>query len=491
MNAANIKSMTTAHLLEGLCEVSVSQDVVVTGLSEYSADVEKGDLFIALTGLKYCQEAVNNGAVAILCQTNSGSLGDAIDGDVVLIECDELPECLNEIISRFYGEEAKSIKTVAITGTDGKSSVAHLVTQALDTSGDKCGLIGTLGMGRLNKFSEATHTTPPRTRISKEYSKFKELGCNVVALEASSHGILQGRLQDLSIHTAVLTNITRDHMDYHKTLEDYIEAKAALFFKHNAKFAVINMDDEIGSQWCETLSPVLNVVSYSMNNEDANVYASNVNYLSSSTSLKIHINKDVIEIHVALLGEFNVLNLLAVAAVLLSLNKSTAQIAIALNQLDAVPGRMQMLENYSKVIVDYAHTPAALHAAIKAVRQHSKGKLICVFGCGGDRDQGKRPLMGEVATSHCDYVVITSDNPRSEFPQVILDQIVEGCVSDSSYITIVDRKEAIKHALHERSDVVLIAGKGHEKFQYIDGERIVFDDVYVARNELQRIANGV
>jgi len=281
-------------------------------------------------------------------------------------------------------------------------------------------------------------------------------------------------------------------LDYHKTVEDYIQAKAALFYKHNAKFAVLNIDDSIGQQWRESLSQTLEVVTYSLTSSKADVYASNIEYLPSSISLNIHIKGNKIKIHTTLLGEFNVLNLLAVAAVLFSLKKSTEQIEIALNNLDAVPGRMQLVgvEENENIIVDYAHTPAALHAAINAVRLHCQGKLICVFGCGGERDQGKRPLMGKVASTHCDYVVITSDNPRNELPENIIQQIVDGCVPDSSYKTIVDRKAAIKYALHEESDAVLIAGKGHEKYQHIGNQCIAFDDVEVANDELQRMHHG-
>lgn len=488
---SSTKKMLLSELLDGISKVSASQDTAVAGISEYSADVEVGDVFIAWTNLNYCQEAINRGAIAIICASDSDINKKQFNEQVTLIECKDLPNSVNAMLARFYGQDAKSINTIAITGTDGKSSVAHLVAQAIEYSGDACGLIGTLGYGRLNNLSPATHTTPPRSRINKEYAKLKSLHCDVVALEASSHGIHQERLKDLSIHTAVLTNITRDHLDYHKTMEDYIQAKAALFYKHNAKFAVINLDDDIGQQWCETLPTTLDVVSYSLTNTKADVFASEIEYLPSSIKLNVHIKGNKLNIHTTLLGEFNVLNLLAVAAVLLSLNKTADQIAIALNKLDAVPGRMQRVNvDNANVIVDYAHTPAALHAAINAVRMHCKGKLICVFGCGGDRDQGKRPLMGEVASTHCDYVVITSDNPRHESPENIIQQIVEGCVQGSAYKTIVDRKAAIEYALHEQSDVVLIAGKGHEKYQYIGNECLTFDDVDVVNDALQRISHG-
>ncbi len=488
------KTMSLSELLAGIVDVPVAKDIFVAGVSEYSADVETGDVFIALSGLDYAQEAINNGAVAIVYQSGYETEAIVKNMAVPVIECNNLSTHVDTIVTRLYGDATKQIKTIAITGTDGKSSVAHLVAQALEHAGDACGLIGTLGYGRLTNLYAATHTTPPKTRLAKEYAKFKQIGCDIAALEASSHGIHQQRLIGLDVYTAVLTNITRDHLDYHKTLEDYIQAKAALFFEHDAKYAVINIDDENGRQWCEALSSKLEVISYSLANTNADVFASNIDYLPTSTSLCMHVNGDEIKVHTTLLGEFNVLNLLAVAAVLVSLKKSTEQITLAINKLDAVPGRMQRVESgtNANIIVDYAHTPAALLAAITAMRKHCPGKLICVFGCGGDRDQGKREQMGEIASSNCDYVVITSDNPRHEAPEIIIQQISQGCVADSQCISIVDRKDAIAHALHlaTNNDAVLIAGKGHEKYQYIGDQVIAFDDVEVVRSKLQRMAHG-
>ena len=484
--------MRLSELLAGLVNKPVLNDVQILGVSENSADVEKGDVFIALSGFNYCQEAIDNGAVAIVYAPDSQQRKVPQDFAVPMIECCNLSQYIDEIVERFYGNVTKQIKTIAITGTDGKSSVAHLVTQALDNSGDACGMIGTLGYGRLQELSESTHTTPPRARLAKEYDKFKQIGCDIVALEASSHGIHQNRLSNLYIHTAVLTNITRDHLDYHKTIEAYIQTKAALFFDHKAKYAVINLDDDIGQKWRDELCDSLDVVSYSLNNKHADIHASHIEYLPASTALKLSIKGSEIDVHTTLLGEFNVMNLLAVASVLVCLQKTNEQITLALNKLDAVPGRMQSVHTDKEitVIVDYAHTPAALFSALKAVRKHCNGKLICVFGCGGDRDQGKRSHMGEVATQYSDYVVITSDNPRTEQPELIIQQIIRGCESKHNYISIVDRRDAIAHALHmaAKDDAVLIAGKGHEKYQCIGDQAIAFDDVEVVKSELQRMA---
>ncbi len=486
--------MLLSELFDGLVNADACKDVRVTGVSEYSGDVERGDLFIATSGIDYVQDAIASGAVAIFYKTSTLVENAKIDCEVPMFGCDDLTDHVNEIVTRFYGEIDNDIKTIAITGTDGKSSVAHLVAQALEKLQEACGLVGTLGYGRLANLSVATHTTPPVSRIAREYLKFNRLKCAAVAIEASSHGIQQKRLQNLPIYTAVLTNITRDHLDYHKSVDEYIQAKAALFFGCQPKHAVINIDDATGCQWSEQLFSLLNVITFSMANVDADVYARDVKYLPDATMMQLSIKRQLIDVKVPLLGQFNVLNVLAVAAILVSLDKSYQEIDEALNSLEAVPGRMQAVPSQTGVvvIVDYAHTPAALFSALNAVRAHCSGKLICVFGCGGNRDAGKRSQMGEMASRYSDFAVITSDNPRNEDPQEIINQIISGCIGNDNYKVIVDRGDAIVNALEMASanDAVLIAGKGHEKYQDVNNQKIAFDDVDVATQVLTRLANG-
>ena len=487
-------AMMLSELLSGIVAVPTEKDTVITGLSEYSGDVTHGDVYLATANLTYCQEAIKNGASAIIYDENLVSSLDNIDATIPMIACNQLMRKTKELSVLFYGRISEDIKTIAITGTDGKSSVAHLSTQAVENCGDTCGIIGTLGYGRLSALKEATHTTPPISRIAREYSLFANAGCNTVAIEASSHGIQQQRLKDVPIHTAVLTNISRDHLDYHKTVEEYIQAKAKLFFDHHPKYVVINLDDGVGKKWILQLAGSTNVLSFSLHDEQADVFATNVNYTRDGIDLAINVRGQLINIFVPMYGEFNVSNILAVSAILVSLGKSNDEILFALNNLTAVPGRMQLVasKNGARVIVDYAHTPAALLAAINAVRKHDSGRLICVFGCGGDRDTGKRPLMGEIATQFADIVVITSDNPRNEDPQLIIDEILHGSVGENKPNSFVDRKEAIAYAisLAQENDSVLIAGKGHEKFQEISGCKYPFDDVEVAEQEILRRSNG-
>ena len=484
-------------LLKDWVDVDYEDDVLVTGVSQYSGDTTRGDLFLATAGesghgLQHCADAISKGATAIAWEPVAEKYSPP-EYSVPAIEFKQLSRYVGAITARCYGDINAGIKTIAITGTDGKSSVAHLTAQALEGLSNPCGLVGTLGYGRLTCLKEATHTTPPITRMAKEFAHIAQQGCQYVALEASSHGIAQGRLQNLNIHTAVLTNITRDHLDYHNSIDEYIQAKAKLFFSMQPSNVVLNYDDAVGRKWVEELRGKANILTYSLVDSAADIYASNISYHAHGTSMQLHVQGNECELNVTLLGEFNVLNILTVIAVLVSINKSLDHIIAAVQKIQTVPGRMQSIAGTHgpAVIVDYAHTPAALSAAITAVRQHVSGKLYCVFGCGGDRDTGKRAEMGAVATTAADYTIITSDNPRSEDPGQIIEQIVVGCAASDNFETEIDRHKAITRAMALASDqdAVLIAGKGHEKYQQIGMHKTKFDDVEVAAEALQ-VAHG-
>ena len=493
-HAHSTHSMKLSELLSGMAKVSIDDDMIITGLSEFSGDVTHGDVYLATTTLNYCPEAVANGASVIVYDAKLAPSLEKNNHNIPMIACDQLIQKVRELSVTLYGRISEEIKTIAITGTDGKSSVAHLSTQAIENCGNACGMIGTLGYGRLSSLREATHTTPPISRIAKEYSLFASIGCRTVAIEASSHGIEQHRLKDVPIHTAVFTNISRDHLDYHNTVEEYIQAKAKLFFDHQPKYVVINMDDEVGQKWLGELSKSKNVLTFSLHNNSADIYTQSISYVRDGIELEVSMRSKLIKLFVPIYGEFNVLNILAVCAILVSLEKTNDEIILSLKKLTAVPGRMQLAASNGDVniFVDYAHTPAALLAAINAVRKHNTGKLICVFGCGGNRDKGKRSLMGEVATEHADVVIITSDNPRNEDPQKIIDEILQGSKKENNPESIIDRKEAISLALRlaEGNDSVLIAGKGHEKYQEIANKKYPFDDVEIVQQEIARLANG-
>ena len=484
-------------LLQGWAEVPSHEDVSIEGVSEFSSDVTHGDLFLALVGtnnhgLNYCGQAISNGAAAIAWEPDCQHQEFAAELPIPAIKVENLSAHLGEIAQRCYGDINADIKTVAVTGTDGKSSVAYLTAQVLESQNKVCAMLGTLGYGRIDQLTESNHTTPPLSRIGKEFRKAVNSGCKYMSMEASSHGIAQDRLENLNIHTAVLTNISRDHLDYHASLQDYIDAKGKLFFSHHPTHAVLNLDDQVGRVWAKDLITRTNLITYSLKNKDADIFAANIQYLTTGVKFEIQLQGQVLSIEAPLFGEFNAYNLCAVIAILISLDFDIDMLPKYIAGAKAVPGRMQLLSQRNfRVIVDYAHTPNALSAAIQAVRQHFDGRLVCVFGCGGNRDQGKRKLMGEVADKYADYVVITSDNPRNENPQIIIDQVEQGFTSDN-YISIADRKRAIEHAieLSKPGDVVLIAGKGHEKFQEIDDQLIEFDDVVIASQIMDELAHG-
>ncbi len=487
-------NMRLSELISEWASVVAEDDVHITGICEYSGDCVAGDLFLATKSCSYIEQAVRAGAVAVLCDDTLRHEVAELACAVPIVTVPNVAACSHQIIERFYKQAEMTLQTVAVTGTDGKTSVSHLLAQALTNIGQPCGLIGTLGYGYLQQLRPANHTTPTVAKMAKELQLLVDSGCQVVAIEASSHGIDQGRLANTRVDVAVLTNITRDHLDYHHTMENYIAAKAALFFSSGAHCAVLNIDDENGKKWYQELNSKINVVSYSLSNSDADLYVKNVNYHASGTNILINISGQDHELELALFGQFNVLNILAVAATLTSLGHAQQTIVKALAKLEAVPGRMQFIPNQQmlSIIVDYAHTPAALSCALNAVREHCQGRLTCVFGCGGDRDKGKRAKMGEIASRYADDIVITSDNPRYEIPENIMRDIAEGCLEDSQPVQIVDRRAAISHALnHAKSnDTVLIAGKGHEKIQVIGDQYIAFDDTLVAQQVLAEAACG-
>lgn len=489
-----IKQIRLSELLSEWLSIPAEEDVYISGISEFSGDCVADDLFLAMKTINHIECAIAAGAVAILADQTLTNEAKKLDLSVPVFTLPDLAASSRQIIERFYQQAEMPIQTIAITGTDGKTSVAHMLAQALGHNGKTCGLIGTLGYGYLDQLHPANHTTPTVAQLARELQQLTDTGCEVVAMEASSHGIEQGRLENTRIDVAVLTNITRDHLDYHKTMENYIAAKAALFFSSQAHTVILNIDDEIGKEWYQRLPTELAVVTYSLVNSDADLYTKSINYHAAGTTVTISIRGQEYKIELALFGQFNVLNMLAVAATLISLNFSDQEVVAGLAQLDAVPGRMQFIPNQKmiSVVIDYAHTPAALSSVLDALRKHCHGRLICVFGCGGERDTGKRSTMGEIAARYADDVVITSDNPRHEAAQDIIDEIAKGCLENAHVVQIIDRYAAIAFALKQARmhDTVLIAGKGHEKVQIIGDQRIAFDDAHVVQQVMSEAACG-
>lgn len=491
-----------ADLLSGLAAVAPGEDRVIGHLTLDSREVVPGTLFAAVSGtsrhgLEFVGEVLRRGAAAIVWEPDpqydpSVAQRACAAAGVPLLTVPALSMELSRIAGRFYGEPSRQLALIGVTGTDGKTSVSQFLAQAL--SGDRpCGVIGTLGYGLLGSLAEPTHTTPDAVTVQRLLKDMRDLGASHVAMEVSSHALAQGRVAGLAFKVAVLTNLTRDHLDYHGTEEAYAAAKAALFRLPGLECAVLNRDDAFGRRLQAGLSPSVRVFDYTLDPQaqDAAVVCQDLRYLPDGLAMRVRTPAGEAALTVPLLGRFNAANALAALSTLLALGMPLADAVERLQELQPVAGRMQRLGGGSlpSVIVDYAHTPAALAAALDAVRQHTGGRVWCVFGCGGDRDRGKRPQMAAVADRKADEIVITDDNPRTEDPARIVDDILAGLKGRKPFL-VHDRAAAIRLAIERAApgDAVLIAGKGHETYQIVGSQRLAFDDCAVARAALQERA---
>ena len=376
-------------------------------------------------------------------------------------------------------------RVIAVTGTNGKTSTTHFIAQALKMAGFNSAVIGTLGNGLIGHLEPATHTTPDAIALEKIYENFTAQHVDFVSLEASSHGLVQNRLKNTDIFMGIFTNLTQDHLDYHKTWENYAAAKLKLFTDFNLKHAIINIDDPTGKLWAKTISaPTLTL---SLNSRQADIYVSDIKIHSNYITGLVHTpwgNNQLLT--TKLLGPFNLYNLLSVIAALGLLQIPLNNILDYISQLKPIPGRMEAFGGTAGkplIIVDYSHTPDSLEKALQALQAHcpDTGKLWCVMGCGGDRDKLKRPIMGHIAETLADYVIITDDNPRTENSHTIIADIVAGITPAQQPAIIIEpnRARAISHAIQsaKSNDIILIAGKGHETYQEIGHEKIPFSDI--------------
>lgn len=464
--------------------------IVVPALVSDSRQVQAGSVFVALAALhhdarSHIPAALAAGAGAVLAEAGGDWLTHAeVNGVPVLVVAD-LTQRLGEFAARFHDQPAQAMTVMAVTGTNGKTSIANLIAGAALELGQRSAVIGTLGNGFYGELAASQFTTPDPLQLQGLLAGFRDQGAQLVAMEASSHGLEQGRMVGTPIHTALFTNLTRDHLDYHGDMASYAAAKGRLFSWPGLKAAVINADDAQGAVYQQQLAVGVRCLCYSLQaDSDAEIVAESVQPSLSGLLLHVRTPWGRIELRSPLLGRFNASNLLAVLGGLLTLGYSLEQSAQALSVVATVAGRMQCLrEGQSPLaVVDYAHTPDALEQALKAAREHTEGKLWCVFGCGGGRDTGKRSEMGRIAATLADVLVLTTDNPREEAPESILHDIQQGLNGRAATI-IIDRAEAIAHALKHAAadDVVLIAGKGHETYQEVMGVRYPFNDVEQVR----------
>jgi UDP-N-acetylmuramoyl-L-alanyl-D-glutamate--2,6-diaminopimelate ligase len=479
--------------------IDVPESVEIMDLTLDSRTVRPGAAFLACRGheqhgLIYAQQAAAAGARAILWEPAPGVTPPRLDSQVLLVAVPDLRQQAGFIADRFFSAPSAQLAVAGITGTNGKSTCAWLLADALSRCGKPAAYFGTLGHGQIGALDESSLTTPDAVTLQRWLAEALATGARAVAMEVSSHALDQHRCAGVRFHSAALTNLTRDHLDYHGDMEAYAAAKASLFDWPTLSARVLNIDDAFGREMAARLrdSAGLWVTSSHADTElparARFVRARNWRAEAPGVVIEIESSAGAGMLRAPLIGSFNVDNLLTVIAVLLGLDVSLADACAALEMCTAPPGRMQTMGGggLPLVVLDYAHTPDALQQALTAARAHASGKLGCVFGCGGDRDAGKRPLMGRIAATLADYVYVTDDNPRGEDPAAITRAIVAGMPESFLPQVVHDRRAAIGAALADAAagDVVLIAGKGHENYQLAGGTRRPFSDLAVAREVL-------
>lgn len=472
------RDITLAGLLAGIAEISAKENRTISGIQVDSRNITSGDLFIALPGVRqhgnvFIEEAIRAGAAAVIVDARTAL---AVDSSVPLIKVTDIAEQAGVIASRFYGEPSQALTVIGITGTNGKTTCSVLLAQALHKLGAHPGVIGTLGAGLWGQLSTTSHTTPDVVTLQKHIADVRDQGGDYLVMEVSSHGLQQARVNGTAFNLAVFTNLSQDHLDYHSTMQQYGAAKAKLFQQHNLQQAVINSDDEFGKQLLAGQLSAERAISYGI--ESGDVRAEQVNLHSGGMQLEVNSPWGSLQIDSHLMGRFNAYNLLACTAVLLAAGYKPAEVANALSGTESASGRMECFRSGQiTVVVDFAHTPDALEQALRALRGHNpSAQLICVFGCGGDRDQAKRPLMGRIAEQLADKVIVTDDNPRHEEAASIRADIAAGMKQPP--LQIADRRQAIVSAwqMAESGDVILVAGKGHETTQQVGDLKIPFSD---------------
>jgi len=483
--------ITVQTLLEGWCEDV--PEVVITGLALDSRRIEPGQAFVAVSGGKthgmaYARQAIARGA-SIVIHDGMAALPEL---GVPAVAVPGLGGKLSSLGARFYHHPSDQLTVAGVTGTNGKTSTAHFIAQAWQRSSGDAGLIGTIGFGPLAALQAASMTTPDPISLQAMLAECIERGVEKVAMEVSSHALDQGRCDDVAFDAAVFTNLSRDHLDYHGTMEAYAAAKRRLFFDCHPRFAIVNQDDALGKSLIAEIRNGTEVLSYGTNGS-SELRGSVLSMDSLGMTLRLISPWGEGVVRSGLLGAFNLSNLLAAAGTLALLGMPWDRVLHQLEIMHPVPGRMHCLggePNQPVVVVDYAHTPDALRQALTALRSHLHGRLVCVFGCGGERDAGKRPMMAQVAESLADQVVLTSDNPRGEEPAAIFRDMRAGLERPSEARMVEDRGTAIRQAVLEsgEGDIVLIAGKGHEAWQEVKGQKIPFSDEAAVRAVLGEAA---
>jgi len=469
-------SMTLADIL-ALFSIDHDSRVNISSLALDSRKVSAGALFFAYPGVAadgrdYVQAAQQAGAVAIIYEADGFVLPAAIDVPAFAVH--QLQSMVGFVAHEFYRRPSTEMQVFGVTGTNGKTTCCYLLTQALTKMGMQAAMIGTIGFGKLNALSAISQTTPDPISVHKLLARLRDQGCTQVSMEVSSHALDQGRINGVQFFCALFTNLSHDHLDYHGDMQRYAAAKQKLFTQFACELVITNADDPFGASLVDVANAEF-IVSYG---QSGDVYADEVSLHSDGITLLIEGSGVEFELHTPLIGKVNIPNIEMLVATLLALSTSIEDIQGIVAELAPAPGRMELYtaDDQPSVVVDYAHTPDALEKALLSVQEHCQGRLWCVFGCGGDRDKAKRPVMGTVAEKHADCLIVTNDNPRFESPEKIAEDILVGITGPAQIV--LERDRAISAAVTQAhaEDWVLVAGKGHEATQQIGDEYRDFSD---------------
>lgn len=475
--------MKLRKILEGLEieEIKGSLDKDITGVAFDSRNVDKGYIFVAIKGFKsdghdYITEAINKGATAIILERDV----EIKDNDITVIKLLDSRASLSKVSANFYENPSKHMNMIGITGTNGKTTITYLIKSIFESNGNKMGIIGTIGSVIDGKLMKTENTTPESTIIQKYLKDMVNINIDSCVMEASSHSLDLKRVEDCNFDVGIFTNLSREHLDYHETLEKYFNAKLKLFTM-TKKSNIVNIDEVYGAEIVKRVSHLKTpIITYGIV-EKADIYATNINYHLEGVDFTLNTPSGKIDINLNIPGEFSVYNALAAASCGCVYDIDLEIIKKGLEAVEGVKGRFELVPTNSDftVIIDFAHTPDGLEKVLTTIEQFAEGRVVALFGAGGNRDKTKRPIMGETVGKHADFLIVTSDNPRNEDPAKIIDDVLEGVKkANHNYVAIVDRREAIKYALEnaEPKDIILLAGKGHETYTIIKDKVLPFDE---------------
>ncbi len=461
-----------------------NNNCAITGIQNDSRAIIAGDLFLAYPGMNtdgrlFIQQALESGASAVIYESNSLPKNFCIVDTIYCIPMAGLTENIAAIAKRFYhvSSQVSKPQIIGVTGTNGKTTVALQLAQAYELLGDTAAYIGTLGYGKINNLSSSKNTTPDALLLQKLFFEYTQAKIKYICMEVSSHALQQQRVTNIEFKQAIFTNLTQDHLDYHQNMQNYAAAKARLFMYSSLQYAILNRDDAYFIFIKDHIASTCKIITYGMK-KNADVYIQSWQMLNYVMQIQIYTPWGIYNTQVNFLGKFNLYNIMAVLISLVNSGYKPEQVISILPQLKSASGRMEIVRQEPLVIVDYAHSPDALANVLLTVQQLKLGKILLVFGCGGERDHGKRPIMGKIASQYADVVILTSDNPRHEDPEQIIADIAVGITNVTKIYKIINREQAVAKAiaLATKYDIVIIAGKGHEQYQQIGDEYLSFSD---------------